>query len=335
MKLDDIGFYTLTDARAKNVAECYKDMALPYSRCEIIITKQCNFACPYCRGIECTEMSLDTMKQTIDTLGGVKNIRFSGGEPTMNPHLLDAVKYASEKGVERIAISTNGSRSFMEYQKLINAGVNDFSISLDACCSSTGDMMAGNKAGAWNRVVDNIRKLSSITYVTVGVVITEENLNDVKSIINFADMLGVSDIRVIPSAQYNKFLDTLKLVSPRIYSSRPILKYRVGQAIAEKHVRGLTDNDVNRCPLVLDDIAIKGNDHYPCIIYMRENGAPIGKITDGADKIREDRIAWFQTHDTKCDGICNKNCLDVCVEYNNTCASYIDGVLVDSYDKIE
>lgn len=333
MKLDDIGFYTLKDSRAKNVAECYKDTALPYSRCEIIITKQCNFTCPYCRGIDCTEMSFESLKATIDALGEIKNIRFSGGEPTMNLALVNAVKHAKEKGVERIAVSTNGSRTFTEYQRLVDAGVNDFSISLDACCSSTGDMMAGNKAGAWNRVVDNIGRLSKILYVTVGVVITEDNLNDVKDIITFADRLGVADIRVIPSAQYNKFLDVLKTVSPRIYDERPILKYRVNQASSGNHVRGLTDSDVNRCPLVLDDIAVKNDEHFPCIIYMREHGKPIGKISDGKEKIRADRIAWFNEHDTHCDEICKKNCLDVCIEYNNTCAAYIDNEMVKSYGR--
>ena len=53
---------------------------------------------------------------------------------------------ASAKGcVKRIAISTNGSAPMKCYTRLIEAGVNDFSISLDACCASTGDAIAGVK----------------------------------------------------------------------------------------------------------------------------------------------------------------------------------------------
>jgi hypothetical protein len=55
--------------------------------------------------------------------------------------------------------------------------------------------------------------------------------------------------------------------------------------------------------------------HYPCIIYLREGGRAIGKITDAT--IRADREAWFQAHNTHTDPICSKNCLDVCVDYNN------------------
>ena len=43
MKLEDIGFYTLTDERAANTC---KDSRL--SRCELILTDVCNFKCPYC-----------------------------------------------------------------------------------------------------------------------------------------------------------------------------------------------------------------------------------------------------------------------------------------------
>jgi cyclic pyranopterin phosphate synthase len=75
----------------------------------------------------------------------LKNIRFSGGEPTLYPALLDLVKMSKEGGIERIALSTNGSASFSKYQKLIDAGVNDFSISLDACCSSTGSIWPGEE----------------------------------------------------------------------------------------------------------------------------------------------------------------------------------------------
>ena len=45
MKLEDIGFYTLSDSRARNASE-----NSPLWRCELLITSQCNFKCPYCRG---------------------------------------------------------------------------------------------------------------------------------------------------------------------------------------------------------------------------------------------------------------------------------------------
>ncbi len=46
MKLEEIGFYTLSDARAENAS-----VDSPLQRCELILTDKCNFNCPYCRGV--------------------------------------------------------------------------------------------------------------------------------------------------------------------------------------------------------------------------------------------------------------------------------------------
>ena len=70
---------------------------------------------------------------------------------------------------------------------------------------------------------------------------------------------------------------------------------------------------------VLDDMAAMGDSHYPCIIYMREGGRPIGKIGTG---MRQERQRWYEDHDCTKDTICSGNCLDVCVEYNTKHESF-------------
>ena len=79
-------------------------------------------------------------------------------------------------------------------------------------------------------------------------------------------------------------------------------------------VRGLSESDSHHCPLVLDDIAVAKGFHFPCIIYLREYGLPIGEI--GKD-VRDQRLEWFLKTDTHKNKICRENCLDVCVDYNN------------------
>lgn len=319
MKLEDIGFYTLSDNRAENTSINSQMM-----RCEMIINEYCNFKCPYCKGLASQvfdgrkrkELTLDEIKRNIDLWCGnkpLKNIRFSGGEPTYHKNIVEAVRHAKGRGVERIAISTNGSNTKAMYKKLLVAGCNDFSISLDAADSITGDKMAGNIKGAWGRVVSNIEYLSKLTYVTVGVVLEPGNIAKFIDIVNFASNLGVADIRVIPSAQWNKPLAALSTISNDVLDKHPILKYRVGNFIAGKRIRGLTTVDARSCPLVLDDSVIAGNYHYPCVIYMREQGEPIGKAGVG---MRQKRLEWFEKTDTHSDPICKANCLDVCVDFN-------------------
>ena len=93
-----------------------------------------------------------------------------------------------------------------------------------------------------------------------------------------------------------------------------IYEYRKRNVENGLTVRGLGPTDTSRCYLVLDDMAVVGDSHYPCIIYARENGEPIGKI---GNDMRNKRKEWSLCHDCKKDPICAKNCLDVCRDYNN------------------
>jgi len=317
--LESIGFYTLFDERARNVS-----LGTPLQRCELLLTDACNFSCPYCRGSnEYTKgtISLDWAKHIVSLWadGNLRNIRFSGGEPTLFNDLDELVSYTKSRGVERIAISTNGSADFSLYKELVDAGVDDFSISLDACCSSTGDTMAGGKSGSWKTVVSNIAEISKLTYVTVGVVLTDYNFDELVKTIEYATELGVSDIRIISAAQWNneeKFVELFK--NSEVMTKHPILKYRIENFLSDKNVRGIGSEDNHSCPLVIDDMAVAGNHHFPCIIALREGCKPIGTIDNKSiEEIRRERYDWFEKTDTFKSNICSSNCLDVCVFYNN------------------
>jgi len=284
-------------------------------RGEILVTDRCNFKCPYCRGLEAKgDIDFGVAVQTLVTWGNdhLKNVRFSGGEPTMYKRLGDLVEIAKNLGVERIAVSTNGSRPWHVYKNLLAAGVNDFSVSLDACCAADAKKMAGG-VDRWERVTSNLRRMSERCYTTVGIVLTQDNIAQAERTIEFAHSLGVADIRVIPAAQESRALSQLK-VSDEILRAHPILSYRIDRANRGLAIRGATD--VPRCHLVKDDAAVSGKYHYPCVIYLRERGKPIGEVSKD---MRKDRLAWFETHDPSKDPICSQNCLDVCIEFNRKC----------------
>lgn len=320
MKLENIGFYTLSDERVKQLSSTSN-----LKRCELILTDRCNFKCAYCRGVK-PEYSGDLPhKDAMDIISywgshNLENIRFSGGEPTLYKTLPNLVIHAKRKGIKRVAISTNGSADIEYYKRLKQFGVDDFSISFDACCSIDNDTMNGVK-GYFETICNNIRELSKITYVTVGIVINENNIESNIQTIKLAEELGVSDIRVIPSAQFNKSLIELSDLSDELLNKYPILKYRINNIRAGKHVRGISETDSKKCWLSIDDMCIMKDKHFPCIIYMREQGNSIGRT--GAN-IKQDRINWFKKHNTHNDSICKNNCLDVCVEYNNKAEKFIE-----------
>ncbi len=312
--IENIGFYTLTKERVKTASD-----KSPLMRCELILTDKCNFKCPYCRGIKkdyAGELPFEQATETLKILvkDGLKNVRFSGGEPTTYPKLIDLVKYCKKNKVNRIALSTNGSANLEYYKNLSASGVNDFSISLDACCASGMELMSGG-VNCFDILVNNIKELSKITYVTVGVVINKDNYKDLNKIVSFASSLGVSDIRIISSAQENMLLEVARDIPKDILGKHPILKYRVNNILKHRSVRGIRPvQDTNKCFLGHDDQCVVGGYQFPCIIYFREGGNPIGKV---GPHMREEKNEWVKKHNSHSDPICSKNCLDVCIDYNN------------------
>ena len=94
MRLEKIGFYTLSDSRAHSASE-----TSPLMRCELLLTDACNFRCPYCRGLKPDQKGTLPLNQAMYTVQlwcdqGLQNVRFSGGEPTLYKGLPELVSYS-------------------------------------------------------------------------------------------------------------------------------------------------------------------------------------------------------------------------------------------------
>ena len=97
-------------------------------------------------------------------------------------------------------------------------------------------------------------------------------------------------------------------IKDEILDRHPILKYRVNKFMKGEKIRGILPNKPKKCHLVLDDSVVAGEYHYPCVIYMREQGSPIGKVNLN---MRRERLDWRNRTNVHKDPICKKNCLDV------------------------
>lgn len=312
MRLEDIGFYTLSDHRAKT-----SDETTRLERCELLLTRDCNFNCPYCRQIGPPTATWEEAAAIVDYWRShhCRNMRFSGGEPTLWKDLVRLVRYAYREPntTEHVALSTNGSASIELYDQLIDAGVNDFSISLDACCCAIVGKMTGSNGDIVRHVMDVIRHVAKRTYVTIGTVLLPANVREVVEVVNFALDAGVADVRLISAAQWNYKVDVE--LPEKALKKFPIMRYRWNNMKSGRHVRGMSSTDCTTCHLAKDDMAVSEGKHYPCIIHMREGGAPIGEV---GSTTRADRAKWAEEHDSYADPICKENCLDVCIDYNNT-----------------
>jgi MoaA/NifB/PqqE/SkfB family radical SAM enzyme len=315
MKLDQIGFYTVTEERAARVGAASRMW-----RGEIILTDRCNYHCAYCQGLPFkTDIPFDLANLAIDTwiADHLKYVRFSGGEPTLYHGLPALVEKCHLGGVERIGISTNGTAPINYYKELVAAGLDDICISLDAAMPDLADRMAGVRDSRWELVAGNIGELARLTYVAAAVVFTQSNAGYARETIRFLYDLGVSDIRIMTASHASMdIVAAIAGIDEEILAACPILKYRVSNFLQGRDARGIRDGDSHRCHLVRDDCVVAGEWHYPCGPYLRERGKPIGKIHAG---MRAERQAWSESHDTHVDPICRAYCSDFYIDYNNRC----------------
>lgn len=96
----------------------------------IDLTTRCNMKCGTCfmdanQLDHVYEPDLPEIKALLDHAASVQpkrefNILFTGGEPTISPHFLDAVEYARSIGLERLHAATNGIR-FAEDEEFARA----------------------------------------------------------------------------------------------------------------------------------------------------------------------------------------------------------------------
>jgi uncharacterized radical SAM superfamily Fe-S cluster-containing enzyme len=90
----------------------------------IDLTNRCNMMCNPCfmdanQVGYVHELTLDEIKEILDASISFKprrqmSVQFSGGEPTMSPHFLEACRYAKEVGYYSVQAATNGLRFALE-----------------------------------------------------------------------------------------------------------------------------------------------------------------------------------------------------------------------------
>lgn len=107
------------------------------------LTDRCNFRCRYCMPEEpqwipkqqfLSRLELRSLVAEFVRLG-IRNIRLTGGEPLLRPDLAGIVADLNALrplGLERISMTTNGSRLAGALPELRRAGLDDLNISLDS-----------------------------------------------------------------------------------------------------------------------------------------------------------------------------------------------------------
>nr|MDD3720102.1 radical SAM protein [Candidatus Gracilibacteria bacterium] len=186
-------------------------------RTDIKVGFACNNMCTFCvqgdKRFKYKSRTIDEIKDILKTEfeKGAESVVFTGGEPTLHPNLIEAVKFAKNLGFKQIQIQSNGRNfSKLDYLKsLIDAGVTEFSPSIHGFYRDTHDNQVGSK-GAWDEVVRgliNLKKLGQL--VVINSVVTKSNYKEIPQLAELLVKLGIDQfqfafVHILGSADKNK-----------------------------------------------------------------------------------------------------------------------------------
>ncbi|MEA3306210.1 MAG: radical SAM protein [Elusimicrobiota bacterium] len=186
-------------------------------RIDIKIGFDCNNYCDFCaQGDKRIGNEKKSLKEIKALLTGAKKkdvsgVVFTGGEPTMHPDLIDAVKTAKKLGFTSIQIQTNGRKlAYYGYcLELKRAGVSEMGPSLHGSKAEIHDGLTHAK-GSFKEVVKGIMNCKKLgMYVLTNTVITTANYKDLPDLARLFAYLKVDHfqfafVHVIGSALKNK-----------------------------------------------------------------------------------------------------------------------------------
>ncbi len=203
---------------------------------QIVPTLHCNFSCPRCsygRSKEkvislqhksLTNMDRSAMFSIIDSLrdAEIKGVVFTGGgEPTLNPYLMDGMCYASQKGI-KIGLFTNGSiLTPHKISSILDLNPTFLRISLDAGTPLTHSLIHGYDItqGHFQNILKNLESMAKEkvrrnydTTIGVGVSVEPVNLNNLTEIA--IELRRINDKKPEGGIDYLVF--------------RPVVNYRCG-----------------------------------------------------------------------------------------------------------
>ena len=171
----------------------------------IEVTDSCNFNCIWCyansgNGIERrrTHMPLEKLEILLKMLadGGVRQITYSGGEPSIYPYIRKAVKMAKDMGFV-VHMNTNGfviTRDFA--RELKNLGLSQIQTNIDSLNPIKHDYIRGTQ-GSFERAVKALKNGSEVGMTAVSqTVLTSLNEEEIFDIFAFARSMGIQRCRL-------------------------------------------------------------------------------------------------------------------------------------------
>jgi uncharacterized radical SAM superfamily Fe-S cluster-containing enzyme len=163
------------------------------------LTNRCNMMCDPCfmdanQVGFVHELTWEDVKEILDNAIKIKprrqmSVQFSGGEPTMSPYFLDAIRYARKLGYNSVQAATNGiefaqSKDFCK--RAFEAGLRYAYLQFDGIGNdANGHRQVGNLFDVKLRAIENMHE-AGIEIILVITIVNNVNNDQVGPIVNFA-----------------------------------------------------------------------------------------------------------------------------------------------------
>ena len=165
----------------------------------IDLTNRCNMMCDPCfmdanQVGFVHELSWDDVRTLLDNAISIKprrqmSVQFSGGEPTMSPYFLDAVRYARKVGYNSVQAATNGiefAKSLDFARAAADAGLRYAYLQFDGIGNAANShRMVGNLFDVKLRAIENLHE-AGVDIVPVITIINGINNEQVGRVVQFA-----------------------------------------------------------------------------------------------------------------------------------------------------
>lgn len=159
--------------------------------CQFAINSACNANCGFCGfardRFPKEEWQFVELQEGIDSIDilfreGIRYLVFTGGEPTLNPHLTDFVRHGTQLGIKCMVVTNAGILNEAKIRELADAGLSSFIISIDAANREVHEKNRGlpgvcDKIQEANHILDDIG-ISATASVTMSHLVNYDALPD-------------------------------------------------------------------------------------------------------------------------------------------------------------
>jgi radical SAM protein with 4Fe4S-binding SPASM domain len=175
--------------------------------CSIEANNTCDLKCPMCSsGSEYStrkrgHMSFENFKKIIDELGPYlyKVGPFNLGEPLLHKDIFRMIDYAQQNNISTILSTNANSLTGERAEKLVDSGLEELIVSLDAATEETYNI--NRTGGDFARVKSNIKELMAVRtekksrfpYVVINMVLMKNNIKEMEEFKKLAEELGVDN----------------------------------------------------------------------------------------------------------------------------------------------